>query len=170
MPQRVRADWVQSLPLHRRNGSWLTRTSVTRGGETAAEPHPALFCDWHACCAGSQRRRGGRARAGCRQPPKTAWTHASGDASPDRVDHVTAQIVGSHCDTVPGWAYRNCQRWIVLRNPWGDTDATTSILDATISMYDVSWWRPITLKDNDGVFAVEIGAFKKYFAGFGTAH
>jgi hypothetical protein len=78
--------------------------------------------------------------------------------------------VGSHCYTVPGWAYRNCQRWIVLRNPWGDTDATTSILDATISMYDVSWWRPITLKDNDGVFAVEIGAFKKYFAGFGTAH
>jgi len=36
-------------------------------------------------------------------------------------------------------------------------------------MYDVSWWRPITLKDSDGVFAMEISAFKKYFAGFGTA-
>src|SRR6185437_14093584 len=48
--------------------------------------------------------------------------------------------------------------------------ASASVLDATISMYDVSWWRPITLKDNDGVFAMEIGAFKKYFAGFGTAH
>ncbi|KAA0068676.1 C2 family cysteine protease [Rhodanobacter sp. T12-5] len=102
--------------------------------------------------------------------PMTAWTYSSGDASPDHVDYASAQIVGSHCYTVLGWAYRNCQRWIVLRNPWGNTEAATSILDATISMYDVSWWRPITLKNNDGVFAMEIGAFKKYFAGFGTAH
>jgi hypothetical protein len=34
----------------------------------------------------------------------------------------------------------------------------------------VSWWRPITLKAVDGVLAMEIGAFKKYFAGFGTAY
>lgn len=71
---------------------------------------------------------------------------------------------------VLGWAYRGCQRWIVLRNPWGNTEATASVLDATISTYDVSWWRPITLKAVDGVFAMEIGAFKKYFAGFGTAY
>jgi hypothetical protein len=36
-------------------------------------------------------------------------------------------------------------------------------------MYAISWWRPIPLKTNDGVFAMEIGAFKKYFAGFGYA-
>lgn len=100
----------------------------------------------------------------------TAWTYSSGDASPDHVDYASAHVVGSHCYTVLGWAYRNCQRWIVLRNPWGNTEATSSVLDATISMYDVSWWRPITLKNSDGVFAMEIGAFKKYFAGFGTAH
>ncbi|MEO6800335.1 MAG: C2 family cysteine protease [Rhodanobacter sp.] len=102
--------------------------------------------------------------------PMTAWTYSTGDASPDHVDYDSAHVVGSHCYTVLGWAYRNCRRWIVLRNPWGNTEATASVLDATISMYDVSWWRPITLKDNDGVFAMEIGAFKKYFAGFGTAH
>jgi len=34
-------------------------------------------------------------------------------------------------------------------------------------MYDMSWWRPIALTDVDGVFAMEIGAFKKYF--FSTA-
>jgi hypothetical protein len=78
-------------------------------------------------------------------------------------------VVGSHCYTVLGWAYRSCKRWIILRNPWGYFEATASVLDATISMYDVSWWRPITLKNPDGVFAMEIGAFKKYFAGFGTA-
>jgi hypothetical protein len=35
-------------------------------------------------------------------------------------------------------------------------------------MWDISWWRPITLKNVDGTFAMEIGAFKKYFAGFGV--
>jgi hypothetical protein len=102
--------------------------------------------------------------------PMTAWTYSSGDASPDKVDYSSANVVGSHCYTVLGWAYRNCKRWIVLRNPWGSTEATASVLDDTISMYDVSWWRPITLKNADGVFAMEISAFKKYFAGFGTAH
>jgi hypothetical protein len=101
--------------------------------------------------------------------PMTAWTYSSGDASPDHVDYVSAQVVGSHAYTVLGWAYRDCRRWIVLRNPWGNTEATASVLDATIAMYDVSWWRPITLKTVDGVFAMEISAFKKYFAGFGVA-
>jgi hypothetical protein len=102
--------------------------------------------------------------------PMTAWTYSTGDAAPDHVDYASAHVVGSHCYTVLGWAYARCRRWIVLRNPWGNTEATASVLDATISMYDVSWWRPITLKTTDGVFAMEIGAFKKYFAGFGTAH
>ena len=101
--------------------------------------------------------------------PMTAWTCSPGDASPDHVDYSSAHVVGSHCYTVLGWAYRNCQRWIILRNPWGNTEATASVLDATISMYDVSWWRPITLKTVDGAFAMEISAFKKYFAGFGSA-
>jgi hypothetical protein len=101
--------------------------------------------------------------------PMTAWTYSSGDDSPDHVDYSAAHVVGSHCYTVLGWAYTSCRRWIVLRNPWGSFEATASVLDATISMYDVSWWRPITLKTTDGVFAMEISAFKKYFAGFGTA-
>jgi hypothetical protein len=101
--------------------------------------------------------------------PMTAWTYSTGDASPDKVDYNSAHIVGSHCYTVLGWAYRDCRRWIVLRNPWGTFEATADVLDATISLYDVSWWRPITLKNADGVFAMEISAFKKYFAGFGTA-
>jgi len=101
--------------------------------------------------------------------PMTAWTYSSGEASPDHVDYSSAQVVGSHCYTVLGWAYQDCKRWIVLRNPWGSFEATASVLDDTIYMYDVSWWRPITLKNADGVFAMEIGAFKKYFAGFGYA-
>jgi hypothetical protein len=100
--------------------------------------------------------------------PMTAWTYGSGADSPDHVDYSSAHVVGSHCYTVLGWAYRNCQRYILLRNPWGNTEATVGSLDATVYAYDVSWWRPITLKDTDGTFAMEIGTFKKYFAGFGV--
>ena len=99
----------------------------------------------------------------------TAWTYSTGDDSPDHVDYSSAQVVGSHAYTVLGWAYQDCQRWIVLRNPWGSFEASSNVLDATIVMYDLSWWRPITLKNSDGVFAMEISAFKKYFAGFGVA-
>lgn len=101
--------------------------------------------------------------------PMTAWTYSTGDDSPDHVDYSSAQVVGSHAYTVLGWAYQDCQRWIVLRNPWGSFEASSNVLDATIVMYDLSWWRPITLKNSDGVFAMEISAFKKYFAGFGVA-
>ncbi|WP_161974416.1 C2 family cysteine protease [Piscinibacter terrae] len=100
--------------------------------------------------------------------PMTAWTYGSGADSPDHVDYSAANVVGSHCYTVLGWAYRNCRRYILLRNPWGSTEATVGSLDATVYAYDVSWWRPIALKDTDGTFAMEIGTFKKYFAGFGV--
>jgi Calpain family cysteine protease len=100
--------------------------------------------------------------------PMTAWTYGSGADSPDKVDYSSANVVGSHCYTVLGWAYRNCRRYIVLRNPWGNTEVTQSALDDTVYMWDISWWRPITLKNVDGAFAMEIDAFKKYFAGFGV--
>jgi Calpain family cysteine protease len=113
-------------------------------------------------------------RSNCRSyrtfNPMTAWTYGKAEDAPDKVSYADAQVVGAHCYTVLGWAYRDCRRWIVLRNPWGHTEATASVLDATISMHDVSWWRPITLKNTDGTFAMEIGAFKKYFAGFGAAY
>lgn len=100
--------------------------------------------------------------------PMTAWTYGSGADSPDKVVYADANVVGSHCYTVLGWAYRHCKRYILLRNPWGHTEVTASALDATVQAWDVSWWRPIALKDVDGTFAMEIGAFKRYFAGFGV--
>lgn len=100
--------------------------------------------------------------------PMTAWTYGSGDDAPEPVNYGDANVVGSHCYTVLGWAYRHCRRYILLRNPWGSTEATAGALDATVHAHDVSWWRPIALKDTDGTFAMEIGTFKKYFAGFGV--
>lgn len=100
--------------------------------------------------------------------PMTAWTYSSGDASERKIVYADANIVASHCYTVLGWAWRDGRRYIVLRNPWGNTEATVSTLPSSIWMYDISWWRPIDLTAVDGTFAIEADAFKTYFAGLGV--
>ncbi len=72
---------------------------------------------------------------------------------------------GQNCAVINPYALAD-----LVSGLWGNAEAASSILDATISANDVSWWRPITLKNNDGAFAMEISASKKYFARFGTAH
>ena len=101
--------------------------------------------------------------------PMTAWTYSSGDASEKKIIYGDANIVASHCYSVLGWAYRNGVKYIILRNPWGNTEAGLSTLNATVSLYDISWWRPINLTTVDGTFALEANAFKTYFAGLGVA-
>ena len=66
--------------------------------------------------------------------PMTCWTYSSGDASPDHVNYSDANIVGSHCYTVLGWAYQNGAKYIILRNPWGNTEATVQTLNATVAI------------------------------------
>lgn len=100
--------------------------------------------------------------------PMTAWTYSSGDASEKKVVYSDANIVASHCYTVLGWEYRNERKYIVLRNPWGNTEASVQTLDATVQFYDISWWRPINMTVVDGTFAIEASAFKTYFAGIGV--
>lgn len=101
--------------------------------------------------------------------PMTAWTYSSGQASEQKIVYSDANVVASHCYTVLGWAFRNDRKYIVLRNPWGNTEATAGALAGTVFFYDVSWWRPINLADVDGTFAMEASAFKTYFAGIGVA-
>jgi hypothetical protein len=100
--------------------------------------------------------------------PMTAWTYGSGESSPDGVEYAEANLVASHAYSVLGWAYANGRKYIVLRNPWGNTEATYGELGGTIMMHDVSWWRPITLANPDGVFALRADVFKSYFAGMGV--
>ncbi len=59
--------------------------------------------------------------------------------------------------------------YIVLRNPWGNTEATRGALTGTIAMHDVDFWRSINLGDVDGVFAIDFATFQQYFAGTGVA-
>lgn len=101
--------------------------------------------------------------------PMTAWTYGSGDDAPKKVVYADANVVGSHCYTVLGWDYRDGRKYIILRNPWGNTEATVQNLTGTTWLFDISWWRPISLAVVDGTFAVEASAFKQYWAGLGVA-
>jgi hypothetical protein len=101
--------------------------------------------------------------------PMTAWTYASGDDAPKKVVYADANVVGSHCYTILGWDYRDGLKYIILRNPWGNTEATVQNLTGTTWLWDISWWRPIDLTVIDGTFAVEASAFKQYWAGLGVA-
>ena len=100
--------------------------------------------------------------------PMTCWTYSSGDASKKKIVYSDANIVASHCYTILGWAYRNAKKYIILRNPWGNTEATVGTLNETVWLYDISWWRPINLTAVDGTFAIEASAFKTYFPGMGV--
>jgi Calpain family cysteine protease len=99
--------------------------------------------------------------------PMTAWTYGSGDAAPDHVNYADANLVASHCYSILGWAYENGQKYIVLRNPWGSTEASINTYNGAEWFYDVSRWRPIAFANPDGVFALRADTFKMYFGGLG---
>jgi len=98
--------------------------------------------------------------------PMTCWTYGT---APEGLSYSDANIVGSHCYTILGWDYHCNKKYVILRNPWGSTEASVGTFNGTVYMYDVSWWRPIQLANPDGTFAIEASVFKQYFAGLGVA-
>lgn len=96
--------------------------------------------------------------------PMVAWTYGSGK------DYTGSNIVGNHAYTVLGWSTFNNKNYIILRNPWGVTEPNgLNSYQGLVSFFDGSFWRPINMIGNDGVFALEINAFKIYFEGLGVA-
>jgi hypothetical protein len=96
--------------------------------------------------------------------PMTAWTYGS-----DK-NYTGTNVVGNHAYTVLGWAYQNSKKYIVLRNPWGVTEpAGLNSYQGVLSFFDKTFWRPITMIGNDGVFAIEANSFQNLFAGLGVA-
>lgn len=96
--------------------------------------------------------------------PMVAWTYGSGR------DYSGSNIVGNHAYTILGWATFNNKNYIVLRNPWGRTENNgLNSYQGLISFFDNSFWRPIDMIGDDGVFALEATSFKYYFQGMGVA-
>ncbi len=114
--------------------------------------------------------------------PMVAWTYAKSDPAVGR-DYASANLVANHAYSILGWAYINSQMYLVLRNPWGSTEATLNVANGTWVAWDAPYsgaagsyptsygrgfWRSIPLANNDGVFALRADTFKTYFAGFGV--
>lgn len=96
--------------------------------------------------------------------PMTAWTYGSSK------DYTGTNVVGNHAYTVLGWAFKNNKKYIVLRNPWGVTEPSgLNTYQGVLSFFDKSFWRPINMVGNDGVFAIEANSFQNLFAGLGVA-
>jgi hypothetical protein len=99
--------------------------------------------------------------------PTVAWTH------PSNAKFRGATLVGNVAYSVLGWAApQERKQYIILRHPWGVTEPAgiaTSYPGVVAGGVDGKFWPPIALVDPRGVFAIETGAFKEYFAGLGVA-
>lgn len=86
---------------------------------------------------------------------------------------VSDRLEGAAGRWTPGGLFDYVVRpvdYVVLRNPWGYCEGTgPSVAAGTHQARDVDWWRSVPL-GTDGVFAMEVNAYHRYFAGTGGAH
>jgi hypothetical protein len=100
--------------------------------------------------------------------PMVASTYSTGGAAEQNITYAGSKLAASHVYTVLGWDYREGVKYIILRNPWGHTGSAVGTLESTFWAYDISWWRPIDLTENDGIFGLAAGLFKTYFRRIGV--
>ncbi|KAI1778589.1 cysteine proteinase [Hypoxylon cercidicola] len=98
--------------------------------------------------------------------PMAAWTHATGDT------FRGSNLVANHAYSVLGWVSggQEDNQYIIVRNPWGVTEPRgLTSYPGLLDRVEPEFWPPAALLDRDGVFSVEVQAFKKYFACIGVA-
>ncbi|KAI1653916.1 cysteine proteinase [Daldinia decipiens] len=98
--------------------------------------------------------------------PMAAWTHATGDM------FRGSNLVANHAYSVLGWVSEGQEdnQYIIIRNPWGVTEPRgLTSYPGLLDRVEPEFWPPAALLDRDGVFSVEVQAFKKYFACIGVA-
>ncbi len=106
--------------------------------------------------------------------PMVAGTYHTASEAPDKIDYGKAGIAANHCYSILGLHKVNNKEYIVLRNPWGRAEAAidtiggtyiaTELPGATIPQLSTH----INLGPNDGVFALGVTTFRKYFKVFGV--
>lgn len=77
--------------------------------------------------------------------PMATATYQTSAATPTGASFTNSGLVAAHAYSVLGWEYKDNKRYIILRNPWGIMEPNLGAPDHTIIMFDVSWWRPISL-------------------------
>jgi hypothetical protein len=116
-------------------------------------------------------------RGGDTFDPMAAWTYASASDAPTPINYSNANLVAWHIYSILGWQYdaKSGQEYIVLRNPWGNTEATlntdngpwTMINESFMQTFDLpTSWRTFNLPQG-GIFALRADTFQQYFAGYG---
>ena len=103
--------------------------------------------------------------------PMMAWTYGSSPSAD--VNYSSAHIAANHAYSILGSWKDNVtnKKYIVLRNPWGNYESTLNVEGGTWSAWDAvsryGCWTSIPMATVDGIFALRVDTFKKYFAGFG---
>ncbi len=96
--------------------------------------------------------------------PMVAWTYSS---QPAGCDYASAHIVASHAYSILGWDNDGSQYYVVLRNPWGTYPGVLDRLGGNYAGVINRLWNAFPYGQN-GVFAMKVETFKKYFYGFGV--
>ncbi|KAK9423559.1 putative Calpain catalytic domain-containing protein [Seiridium unicorne] len=96
--------------------------------------------------------------------PISAFTHPSGHM------YRGSNLVANHAYSVLGWTNHGDRQYIIVRNPWGVTEPVgLTAYPGLIDRVEPAFWRPACMLDHEGVLAVEIHAFREYFACIGVA-
>ncbi|KAI2625636.1 cysteine proteinase [Hypoxylon sp. NC1633] len=98
--------------------------------------------------------------------PMAAWTHATGDM------FRGSNLVANHAYSVLGWVSdgQEDNQYIIVRNPWGVTEPRgLTSYPGLLDRVEPEIWPPVALLDRDGVFSIEVQAFKRHFACIGVA-
>lgn len=102
------------------------------------------------------------------RPEEVAAREQGGELVLGASPRARAAIVGALWPDLVGIPLRP-RTYVILRNPWGSTPGTgASTASGTHQARDVDWWRSVPL-GTDGVFALEINAYHRLFAGTGGA-
>jgi len=113
--------------------------------------------------------------------PMTAWTYWVPEPKQPNYDfYYFTNIAANHAYTIMGCFTDSGKKFIVLRNPWGwfeppperpglNTPRFINPFEGTVRFLDSTYWRPIQMLNPDGIFALEVSDFKKYYGGFGVA-
>lgn len=101
----------------------------------------------------------------CTINPMVAGTYGS---SPSGCNYSKAGIVQSHAYSILGYEkYRN-DYYVILRNPWGSHHGTLDTRAGAWEVYNNSAYMKVQL-NQDGIFSMKVGTYKKYFRYTGVA-
>jgi hypothetical protein len=98
--------------------------------------------------------------------PMVAYTYDPRiERPPSGATYTDATIVGNHSYSVLGVHTSGTEKYIVMRNPWGQMDPNPSNLPP--GALAAGSWNNITLNSSDAIFALKADVFRDYFKGFG---